>query len=402
MKIKFLICLLSLGIFAFGQNDQEFRKDYEIPSEAFNDIRKISVYLPSDYYNYPDQQYTLTFVLDGQSDLFMDLLVKTIDYNVHMYNFTPTIVIGIHAKERGWEFSAPLEGEDESDYKGGRANELQQHFRNEVFPFIDSAFDRILDFKSLIGHSSGGHFVLYTLFGENSDLFDAYIGISPALRPGENEILKIAEKSLKNKASLAKFLYCSTGTIGEREELFAGAMDQLDSLLLSHPNHGILWNRQTFRDLDHFTCVGPSVNDAMMKLTRAFRADEKQILEMALEGGSLKKQLNDFYNNKEKNYGFSEIPVAGYIHYCALELMRKGKMESALELYEWGIEKHPSNYTLRKSKGKLYVKMEDDKEALSSFMEALEVLKKIKENVPKDWYEQQFEYINQKIKSLKE
>lgn len=345
MKILLLPFLILLTFTLNGQNKQEFKMDFELHSNAFNDDRKISVYLPSDYYTYPNQKYTLTFVLDGQSDLFTDLIVKTIDYNCHMYNFTPTIVVGIHAKARGWEFSAPMEGDDESDYKGGRAPHLQEHFKNEVFPFIDSVFDRTLDFKSIVGHSSGGQFVLYTLFGENSNLFDSYIAISPALRPGENEILKMADQCFEKNARLHKFLYCSTGTIGEREEIFGAAMDQLNSLLKSHPESGLLYCRSIFSGLDHFTCVGPSINQAMLELTRAFRPDEMIILEMAAKKESLKNQLNKFYAAREKDYGFSEIPFAGYIHICALELMRKKNYTPALELYEWGISKHPTNFT---------------------------------------------------------
>lgn len=398
---KILILLLTFPSFCMlGQEELKFRQDFTIDSEAFGDSRKISVYLPSDYYKYPDQKYTMTFVLDGQSDIFTDLVVKTIDYNCHMYNFTPTIVIGIHAKERGWEFSAEEEG-DEDDYEGGRAPELQEHFKNEVFPFIDSVFDQTLNFRTIIGHSSGGHFVLYTLFGENSDLFDAYIGISPALRPGENRILEMADGTFEKNSRLNKFLYCSTGTVGESEEIFNSSIDKLDSLIQSRQNNGLLWQRSLFTDFDHFLVVGPSVNEAMIFLTRAFRPDEISILKMAEKSENLKTQLNNFFGERENEYGFSEMPIAGQIHFWSLALMRKEKYQAALELYNWGIEKHPNNYTLRKSKGKLFLKMGKKKDAEESFEEALEVLKSIKDNVPESFYSEQLDYINKKLESLK-
>ena len=394
-----LFVILSFTL--LGQQTQEFRQDFTIPSEAFGDDRKISVYLPSDYYNYPDQKYTLTYVLDGQSDLFMDLVVKTIDYNSHMYNFIPTIVVGVHAKERGWEFSQPEEGDEKHDYKGGRAPELQEHFKKEIFPFMDSAFERSLDFRTIIGHSSGGQFVLNTLFGENSDLFDAYIGISPALRPGENKILEMANVRFQNNSRLNKFLYCSTGTVGGGEEIFDVAIDQLDSLLKTHPNNGLLWQRTRFTDFDHFMVVGPSVNEAMVFLTRAFRPDEMTILKMANKKVDLGVQLDRFYKNRQEEYGFSEIPLAGQIHFWSLALMRKENYQAATELYSWGIKKHPNNYTLRKSKGKLYLKIDQEENAEKLFREALEVLNSIKDKVPEDFYTEQLDYINKKLESLK-
>ena len=98
-----------------AQESQQFKFDYTIQSEAFGDERKISVYLPPSYYEFPENKFTVTYVLDGHFDPFIDLGIKTIEYNTYMYKYTPTIVVVIHAKERGWEFSAPMEGDERID-----------------------------------------------------------------------------------------------------------------------------------------------------------------------------------------------------------------------------------------------------------------------------------------------
>ena len=127
-------CLLMMFCLpVFGQSDQPFRINHTIQSKAFGDERTITVYLPPHYYKEPETNFTVTYVLDGHFDPFINLGVHTIEYGCYMEKYTATIVVGIHAKDRGWEFSAPLPGEDD-DYEGGRAPELQQHFKNEVFP----------------------------------------------------------------------------------------------------------------------------------------------------------------------------------------------------------------------------------------------------------------------------
>jgi predicted alpha/beta superfamily hydrolase len=395
-KISLWACLFLFTLQLTAQEEQ-FEYDYQIQSKAFGDERTITVYLPPSYYEYPDMKYTVTYVLDGHFDPFIDLGVKTIEYNTYMYKYTPTIVVGVHAKNRGWEFSAPLPGE-EDDYAGGRAPELQQHFKNEIFPLIDSLYPHTLPFRNLIGHSSGGSFVLYTLFSDQKDLFDAYIAISPGMRPGEDNILEDASARLKAGEQFHKFLYCSSGTIGEREEIFGAVVARLDSILTAHPKHGLIWRKSTFDGMDHFTCVPPSFNTAMVELTRAFRVDEASFYAFAEHPTqSVTEQVEAFYQNRNTVYGFSEIPLPGYLYSIAFHLSTKEKNQEAMEIYNWGIKHHPDNYTLNKSKAKLLLKTGDKTAALEAFQHTQTVLEIVKEKMSANEYQKQQSYLEDKI-----
>ena len=401
MKNALLFCLIwTLSTPLQAQETQQFKFDYTIQSKAFDDERKITVYLPPSYYKYPEDQFTVTYVLDGHFDPFIDLGVKTIEYNTYMYKYTPTIVVGVHAKNRGWEFSAPdPNDEDDQDYEGGRAPELQQHFKNEIFPLIDSIYkQKTLPFRSIIGHSSGGGFVLYSLFSDEKDLFDGYIAISPAIRSDSEYILENATTRLKAGERFSKFLYCSSGTVGEREELFGGAVHRLDSILQVYPDHGLIWRKSKFEGMGHWTCVPPSFNTAMVELTRAFRVDEKQFFDFSKnKTQSMTQQLEAFYKNCKDNYGFSEIPLAGYLHRVAWEIADKGNYQAALEIYDWGMKQHSPNYTLNKSKGKLLLRMGDKKAAHASFTQAAKILELVKEKIGKEKYTDQKIYIEKKL-----
>lgn len=396
--LLFFVCFVQT--WAQEETKKQFKFDYTIQSKAFGDERKISVYLPPDFYDYPDSKFTVTYILDGHFDPFIDLGVKTIEYNSYMYKYTPTIVVGIHAKERGWEFSAPLPGEEdeEFDYKGGRAPELQQHFKHEVFPLIDSLYTNTLPFRSLIGHSSGGHFVLYTLFSEEKDLFDAYIGISPALRPGENRILEEAAVRLSAGETFEKFLYCSSGTVSEREEIFGGAIQQLDSIFQAHPQHGLIWKKSTFEGMGHWTCVGPSFNTGMVELTRAFRVDEKLFDDFSKNTSqTIGQQADAFYKNCKTKYGFSEIPYGGYLSSIAWDFSSRDKLNAALELCAWGVQQHPEHYRLHKTKAQLELKNGDKKVALATFQKCTKLLEIHKDKMSAKRYESQKEFLQKKI-----
>jgi len=398
-----LICLLlsCCHLLQAQEESQAFKYDYTIQSKAFGDERKISVYLPPSYYRFPDDKFSVTYVLDGHFEPFINMGVKIMEYNSYMYKYTPTIVVGIHAKQRGWEFSAPSpdEEDEEEDYQGGRAPELQQHFKEEVFPLIDSLYTtRTMPFKSLVGHSSGGQFVLYTLFGEGKDLFDGYIAISPALRPGEQTILADAAKSLKSGERFPKFLYCSTGTVGEREELFGAGVARLDSILKAHPKHGLIWRKSTFEGMGHWTCVPPSFNSAMVELTRAFRADEYLFAKFAKhEKLSMAVQLDEFYASRKKDYGFVEIPLPGYIASIGRSFSGKEQFAKAIEIYDWGLQQYPNNVTLHKRKGFTLTRMNKQEEANAVFKKGLAVLEGLKPKLTAEQYQNELEYLERKI-----
>ncbi len=396
--LTFLFLFTFLSISLLAQEDKKFEFDYTIKSEAFGDDRNITVYLPPSFYEYPEDKFTVTYILDGHFDPFIDLGVKTLEYNSYMYKYTPTIVVGIHAKQRGWEFSAPRPGDEEYDYKGGRAPELQQHFKNEVFPLVDSIYgNKILPFRNLIGHSSGGGFVLYSLFSDEKDLFDGYLAISPGIREDSEYIIENVAERLSKGEKFSKFLYCSSGTVGEREELFGGAVKRLDSIFQVYSNHGLIWRTSEFEGMGHWTCVPPSFNSGMVELTRAFRVDEKTFFDFAANDKPITEQVESFYARRKKEYGFIEIPAAGYLNRIAWELKDKKKYEAAMEVYDWGMKQHPTNFTLTKSRAKLLLHIGEKEKAYKAFNQTLVKLEGVKDKMSEKRYEDQKKYLNEKL-----
>ncbi len=404
MKKALLTILTILAInIIHAQEDQKLKFDYTIQSDAFGDERKISVYLPPSYYEDKDIDYTVTYILDGQHDPFIDMGAKIIEYGTYNYKYTPTIVVGIHAKNRGWEFSEEQPGDEEYDYKGGRAPELQKHFRNEVFPLIDSIYTRTKAFRNIIGHSSGGEFVLYTLFGEASDLFDGYMAISPGLREDSEYVYDHIADRLKMGKPINKFLYCSAGSVGNRERLFGNAVDKVDSLLQEYPNHGLIWHKSKLQGTGHWSVVAPSFNDGMLALTRAFRVDEKVLHAFALnEHKSMGEQIDAFYAGIEEQYGFKEIPLSGYLNavgWDIWEVSERKNFKAAIQLYDWALEQYPNDFRIIKAKAKLELRSGDKTGAHASFKSCLEVLELEKKNgsITEERYTSQLKYLSEKL-----
>lgn len=384
MRILTLLLLLCLALPLSAQEAQPFAIKHTIASEVFGTDRQITVYLPPAYYRYPDDTYTITYVLDGQYAPFIDAVVKTIEYNANAYKITPTIVVGVHSENRGREFTTAMDADDPQD---GRAPALQQHFREEIFPLIDSLYPDRKDYRSIIGHSSGGLFVLYTLFSDQVDLFDGYVGISPALRPGNNRILETARERLSEGITTHKFLYCASGTVGEREELFGGAITRLDALLEEYPKHGLSWHPARLAGLDHWSVVMPAVVDGLLAQTRTYRVDEKLWQDWsALPVDAMLEKVTTLYERASSVYGFQEIPSVRYLRSVAQEISRRGRTQQALAVFDWGLTQYPENFFLTKSKAILYADTGDKKAARAGFEACVKLLPALKEQESEERY----------------
>ncbi len=414
MRSTYCILLVLLSFLVFAQPAEEkkvFEFDHTFASEAFGDDRTITIYLPPHYYEEPNEKFAVTYVLDGHYDPVINMGVKIIEYGTYNYKNIPTIVVGIHAKQRGWEFSALLPGEkkEDMDYQGGRAPELQQHFKNEVFAEVENfeeiedLKDRLLPFRTLIGHSSGGKFVLYSLFSEEKDLFDAYIAISPGIRPGEHDLYNSLENLLAKGEKLNKFLFCSTGDVSGREILFASGLDTLESIMAKYPDKGLVYKRRTIEGAEHFSMVAPSFSMGMVEMTRAYRVDEYLFEEFAKNRNkSIADQVEEFYEKTEEHLGFIEIPIASYFRSVAAQMYARGWYEKAVEVLDAGIKYHPDEFRLYKRRGYYLKEMNQVEEAKQTFIAGKAKLELHKDELSEENYQEQVNYFNKRLRQLEE
>ena len=221
----------------------------------------------------------VTYVLNPHSDAFWNMAKSNIGYLANNYCVIPMITVGIVSDNRGSEFAPP-------------ATTLQDHFKNEVFPLIEKNY-RTEPFKAIIGHSWGGNFIGTTIFSENRDLFDAYIGISPSFGDTNSHVVRKADSLLKLKTKFKKYLYLSHGNVGRREAEFGGYVAQIDSLLKKYPTPSIIWQPRLIDRTDHWQIVIPSFSDGLISMSRNYFADQ-QVIEQLSEKGSnnLKLQIS--------------------------------------------------------------------------------------------------------------
>lgn len=274
MRIAILLAFICASIYLLPAQDQNQERDitHVISSDAFGEERTIRVHLPRRYLRTTDT-FMVIYALDAQAKWYWDMAKDNVAYLVDNYQVLPTIIVGIVSANRGTEFLPAPRDTTIKQNTNGVAHLLQQHLREEVIPLIDSLY-RVNTTRAIVGHSRGGAFIGHTLFSDQNDLFDAYVGISPALGYLNNQILDDAASVLANGESLPKFLYCTHGTVGDLERRSSQQVAHLDSLISAYPNEQLSWDWTQIDETTHWTVVIPSWNRALMKLSRAYGVDQ--------------------------------------------------------------------------------------------------------------------------------
>lgn len=157
---------MAFRLTSFAQEaDHEFIFVDTIQSQYLNENKLIHIYLPPDYYNSKDS-YPLQVVLGGLSrtrlyyttNEYLSRTYQILDLN-HLHTIPESIIVGLS--------TAPPDNFDG----------FNKFIVNEVIPLVESKY-RKTNYKSLIGHSSDGEFVLHDLFSKESP-FMGYFCTAP-------------------------------------------------------------------------------------------------------------------------------------------------------------------------------------------------------------------------------
>jgi len=386
--IKLPITFLLLFVFCAMQAQDNSNFEHVIQSKVFGKERKVRVFLPKRYHRDSTSKYIVTYVLDAQSDEFWNMAKSNIGYLVNGYSTIPMIAVGIVSDNRGEEFSPP-------------ATTLNDHLRNEVFPLIKEKY-RTEDFNVVVGHSWGGNFIGSTLFGEDRDLFDAYIGISPSFGDTDSYVVKKADSLLKINTNFKKYLYFSHGNVGRREMEFGGFVAQIDSLLKKHPNKSLAWQPRLIESTDHWQIVIPSFNDGLISMSRNYFADQMIMEQLNKKApDNLKTEIEKFYQKTEKAFGYVHKPTASYLNFVGNDFRDMDDYKAALTCYSMALEKTPNDVKVYVNLSDTYDKMGNTTKAKESFTITQRLLEEQKENLSDSYYSGVSQWIREKLAAFK-
>jgi len=253
---------------------------------------RISISLPASYHHKPNTSFPTIYVVDGnllfeivtgiarmmqQGKVIPEVVVVSIGYPLEGFygdDFRQFFV------RRAKDFTSVVDKQYERslgdlfkiqhmEIETGGAEHFLKFITKELTSMIEAGYRVSSVDKTLLGHSTGGHFVLYTLLHQ-PQAFQRYVVGSPSLGIGQRVLFNMESEYAKQHKELPVKLFIG---IGEEEEHSsfspAGYLDTIVSvsdyyrfaaIMDDRGYDGLKFSKKLFEGYGHTDVVGPIVS----------------------------------------------------------------------------------------------------------------------------------------------
>jgi len=378
----------------YAQDNQQYLSTVGIIDSLYSEIleesRAIYVQLPASYQSGSQKKYPVVYILDGGS------LLPTVS-NVHDFyygGFMPEmILIGISNREnRTRDLTTSTISERRGmpfTEKNGEAGNFINFIEKELIQFVENKYP-VTNFRTLIGHSYGGLFTIYTLLNRPY-LFHNYLAIDPSLDWDDQKLIKKARQILPSKNYGGRSLFMSLSgqlhlqnpeitidnVLKDSSEftLFARSNIIFSELVNDNQETGLVNIWKFYPTELHGTIPVPSIKDGLISLfdwfqmenTHKFNSPETPKTELFNIVKYRTKKLRDHFGYSVPPYEEDLFNVLGYMN---LEMLQP---EKAKMFFEFAIEYFPQSANAYDSMTDFYEAQNDKFNALKYASHAYEL-----------------------------
>jgi tetratricopeptide (TPR) repeat protein len=202
-------------------------------------------------------------------------------------------------------------------------------------------------YRVLAGHSFGGLFAMHA-FTTKTDLFNAYIAVSPTLPWDHDLVVKGTEKVLKERTELNRTLFVALGN----EPGLEPAFEQLKKILGKTKAKGFEWGSEHWSDEDHGSIVMRAHDRALRKVFAGWQLPREK--DGSIAGGLAGAEKH--YAALSQRMGYQvEVPEA-LVNQLGYQLLLgpDKKVDEAIEVFKVNVERHPESANVHDSLGEAY------------------------------------------------
>jgi len=363
-------------------------------SEVLGEERGVVVQLPQGYET-STMRYPVLYVLDAE--YFFRSAVAAVDFlseNAYVHfaaiqqAVPQMIVVGIINVDRNRDFTpthAPVQGSSRFPTSGG-ADRFLEFLQTELIPLIDREY-RTQPYRVLSGWSLGGLLTVYT-FLTHSNLFSAYLAVSPSLWWDDQLMVRQADSLLSVGAVTNKPLVVTLGSqegsgmSGPVRDRFVGMLDRR-----LHGESSVTYIEVPGEE--HRYVPYKALFDGLRTLHSGWMMPDK-----VLDGGW--EAVVAFYDDLSARWGYAvEIPESAYYRLASTV----NDAASALEVAVLATRRFPRSSWAQYRLGRLQYRLGDREAARSSYLKALELERSYAEPDSERllWIHLQLEQIEQEI-----
>ncbi|HQQ76326.1 MAG TPA: alpha/beta hydrolase-fold protein [Thermoanaerobaculia bacterium] len=325
LRASALALLTVLPLHAFAGEPVTIGETFRIRSKVLNEDRTYQVHLPASYPWAKDRRYPVLYVLDGRTHFRH--MAASADFLAAEGEMPETIVVAVASTVRIRDFT-------QTDWKeawvgGGGAANFKRFLSTELIPLVERTY-RTDGFRTLLGHSAGGQFVLYTLTSEPA-LFRAYVALSPSLDWDHRLPARSLRKALESASSLSAFLYAARSD--DSGQALAD-WDELVAALGARKVPGFRWKTEAFPEERHRSIPLVGSIHALRALYDGYRMPE------GLADGGI-AAVNRHYEAFSKTLGWPVAPTESAVNEVAYAELERGRTEEAIALFRRNVDAHP-------------------------------------------------------------
>lgn len=392
MKKYRLIIVLIVSCFSaksyaqYIQNDKKeivIGKVDSLYSEILKEYREIWVQVPQNIDS--SKKYPVIYVLDASKNFYS---ITAMLKQLTPWTIPNSIIVGITNTDRTRDFTPTnvLFQRGHKSKTSGGANNFIQFLEQELKPFINNKYPAENN-NTIIGHSTGGLFVLYT-FLNHDNVFDNYLAIDPSLWWDKEHLIKEAKVKINKRSLKEKSLYIAVAnSIGKTMDTVKVRKDKTEPTEQIRANlkfHDLLVNNndklnfcwEYFKNEDHGSIVVPAQYNGLRSVFSWFPFPEM------------------WRFNTPKAYSAKQLTEPYLFHYAKLSqrLKREIKPEwqllndvgfymldghnlpnKALAYLELNVHYYPNESRTYVAIGNYYVSQKDKSKAIEYYNKAVEI-----------------------------
>ncbi len=413
--MRMLLCTAFVLLFQFtvrAQSKQFLVQEGTVDSvysKSLKEYRKFYVQLPGDFNPKNNKKYPVAYILDGE----VFLPAVSVFQQFYSGGFTPEMVlIGISNNKNRTLDLTPTKITSKYGMpfreKSGGAAKFYNFIADELIPYVAKKYP-VTDYRTLIGHSYGGLFTIYTLL-HHQQLFANYLAIDPSLDWDHQLMLKLARKILAANDYKGKALYLSLS--GQLDMQNPGItiknvmQDTSDYTLFPRSNIGfadivkqnkqdnLTFKWQFFPNDIHGTVAIPSIRSGLMFLFNWFQMEKTYKFNTPdTPATELYKIIRHRENKLKSHFGYTVPPYPeGIFNMLGDMALNSGQLKKAKTFFELAIKYYPNSPNVYGSMADYYMATKDYTEALKNVTKAWQLS-------GSDIYKQRIENVKKKMDS---
>ena len=359
-------------------------------SKTLKESREIYIQLPANHSAGNNQKYPVVYILDGE--VFLPAAANVLDF--YSGGFMPEMVlIGVsNSKNRMRDLTTStiktMYGRP-FNQKNGEAANFIKFIEDELIPFVEDKYP-VSNYRSLIGHSYGGLFAIYSLIN-HPHLFANYIAIDPSLDWDNQNLLEQSKTILTTRSYKSKSLFVSLGgqlhmqnpevTLDNVMQdssdftLFARSNIAFSNLVRQNTNNGLYFEWKFYpRDL-HGTISVPSIMDGLISVFEWFQMENTSKFNSPDTPKEELYSIVKYRENKlQEHFAYREAPYPeDLLTMLGLMSLDMQQTEKAKMFFEFALEYYPQSANAYNSMADYYVRQKDYAMALKNATKAYEL-----------------------------